>query len=166
MSFFLHSGLRVYFGYESGKMFKKSSLPSDGSPTMLLFDAFYAGLLVGLHTGRMADQKSLEKQYFIDHYPNEFEPAREYIAGLLVEAELRRLDGTKQCSERQFEREIAKLLDADEPSRLSQNGIEALNSYAAGGFELIREALKPNPTSVQDFLLRFHEYWDKKVAQS
>lgn len=165
MSFFLHTGLRNYFGFKNGKMFQKSSSPNDGSDSMLLFDAYYAGLLVGLQTGRMANSKELEKPNFIDHYPGEFEGAREYIAGLLVEAELRRLDGSDQYSERRFEREIAKLLDADKPSRLSQNGLDALNAYAAGGFEYIREKLKPNPTSIQDFLIRFHELWEKEVVK-
>ncbi len=166
MSFFLHADSRRYFGVVSGKMFKKSSLQIDGAPGMMLFDAFYAGLLVGLHTGRMAEQSTWEKGNFIDGYPAEYEPARDYIAGLLVEAELRRLDGDQQYTERQFEREIANLLDADDSSRLSKDGIAALNSYAAGGFEFIRETLKPNPTSVQDFLIRYYEFWDEKVVQS
>ncbi|PCI52860.1 MAG: hypothetical protein COB36_14230 [Alphaproteobacteria bacterium] len=146
-------------------MFSKSPTKEEGK-AFLLFDGFYAGLLLGLQLGRLSEKSSLEKNNFIIGYPDVYLDSRSYIAGLVVEAELRRLD-TVNYSQADYEREIAKLLDPDEPSRLSkENGIEAVNLYAAGGFEYLREKMKPKPTSVQNFLIRYHELWDEEFGDT
>ena len=160
MSFYLHTDFRDFFGAEGSKMFAKSGGRDEAASSFLMFDGFYACLLIGLQLGKvLPDQKKRESNNFIDHYPNDYDQSRDYIAGLIVETELRRLD-TADYSSQDFEREIAKLLNLDNPTHLSQAGIEAANAYAAGGFEYLRTALQPRPTSAQNFLIRFHELWN------
>lgn len=160
MSFYLHTGFRDFFGLKDSKMFAKSGGRDEAAPSFLMFDGYYACLLIGLQLGKMLpDKEKLERPYFIDHYPSDYDQSKNYIAGLIVETELRRLD-TVDYNDQDFEREIAKLLNHDDPTHLSQAGIDAANAYAAGGFVILRAALKPRPTSAQNFLIRFHGLWN------
>lgn len=163
MSFVLHKGVRDYFGYRDQRMFHSTPKEQDRSRDLLLFDAYYGCLLVGTCLSGLGDESDLESTNFIDGYPEPFRDSKEFIAGLIVEAELRRLD-TENYSDRDFEREIAKLLDVNSPTRLSdETGIAKANLYAAGGFEFILEKLQPKPVSAQEFLLRFHDLWEQEV---
>jgi len=166
MSFYLHTGFRKFFSFDAGRMFAKAGGRDEAASSFLMFDGFYACLLVGLQLEKLQlNTTKLEKQYFIDRYPEVYDQSRDYIAGLLVEAELRRLD-TANYGASEFEREIAKLLNPDEQTRLSQAGVDAVNAYAAGGFEYLRIALNPQPTSAQNFLVRFHELWNNGLEGS
>ena len=160
MSFVLPSGVRDYFGFRDTRAFAETGLHETGPRNFLLFDAFYACLLLGLREARLGKDDLTEKSSFVLEYPKEFKGAREYVAGLIVEAELKRLD-TEKYTERDFEREIAKLLDLNVPTRLSEDGIQRANLYAAGGYQLLRTKLQPKPTSVEDFLARYHALWNQ-----
>jgi len=164
MSFILHKSAREYFGYRDQRMFQSSPREQDRSRDLLLFDAYYACLLVGTCLSGLGRESDLESTNFIEGYPEPFKSSKEFIAGLIVEAELRRLD-TEEYSDRDFEREIAKLLDVNSPTRLSEgNGMTKANLYAAGGFEFIAENLQPKPVTAQEFLLRFHDLWEREVS--
>ncbi|WP_282158724.1 hypothetical protein [Shimia thalassica] len=164
MSFILHKEARDYFGYRDQRMFHGTPKEQDRSRELLLFDAYYACLLAGTCLSGLGLESDLESANFIDGYPEVFRSSKEFIAGLIVEAELRRLD-TEDYSGRDFEREIAKLLDVNSPTRLSAGaGIAKANLYAAGGFGFIAENLQPKPVSAQEFLLRFHDLWEREVS--
>lgn len=166
MSFLLHKGVRAYFGYRHPEgMFYQTPRDGDKSRDFLLFDAFYACLMVGTCISGMGQESDLEGSTFYPAgYPEVFRESKEFIASLVVEAELRRLD-TEDYSSRDFEREIAKLLDVNSPTRLSEAaGVEKANLYAAGGFDFLEEYLQPKPVNVQDFLLRFHDMWNRRVS--
>lgn len=163
MSFVLHKGVRDYFGYRDQRMFHSTPREQDRSRDFLLFDAYYACLLAGTCLAGLGEESDLESSYFLEGYPEAFRGSKEFIAGLIVEAELRRLD-TEEYSNQDFERGIAKLLDVNTPTRLSEGtGISKANLYAAGGFEYIFEKLQPKPVSPPDFLLRFHDLWEQEV---
>lgn len=165
MSFILHRGVRDFFDYREQRMFYNTPRDQDRSRDFVLFDAFYACLLVGTCISGMGRESDLEgSTFFPGGYPDVFRGSKEFIAGLVVEAELRRLD-TANYSSQDFEREIAKLLDVNSPTRLSESaGIEKANLYAAGGFNFIDEWLQPKPVSVQDFLLRFQDMWEERAV--
>ena len=164
MSFILHKGVRKYFDYHDQRMFHSTPKEQDSSRELILFDAYYACLLVGTCLSGLGKESDLESNNFIDSYPESFKGSKEFIAGLIVEAELRRRD-TEDYSERDFEREIARLLDVNSPTRLSEGeGMAKANLYAAGGFEFIYEKIQPKPVSAQDFLIRFHDRWELEVS--
>ena len=161
MSFILHSGAREYFDYRDQRMFSSTSHDRNRSRDFILFDAYYACLLVGTCISGMGQESDLEASTFIAAgYPDAFRESKEFIAGLVVRAELLRLN-TESYSSRDFEREIAKLLDVNSPTRLSEGyGIDRANRYAAGGFDFIEEKLRPKPVSAANFLLRFYDMWE------
>lgn len=166
MSFVLHKDARGFFGYRDQKMFHSTPREHAKGRELILFDAYYACLLVGTCLKGLGSVDDLENTYFIEGYPSDFTGSKEFIAGLIVEAELRRLD-TEDYSSRDFEREIAKLLDVNSPTRLSDGeGIAKANLYAAGGFDYIQEKLQPKPVNAQDFLISFHGLWEQEVSES
>ena len=156
MSFFLPNGLRDFFGFSEQRMYARSDRGVLGTGQMILFDAFYASLLVGIAHGRLGKKEDLETQRFIEGYPNEYGPSREFIAALIVDAELRRT-GTDGHSDVEFERAISKLLKVDTSTGLSASGLELANLYAAGGFSILHDRLVPRPGGTASFFLRFHD---------
>lgn len=164
MSFVLHKGVRDFFDYRDQRMFSGTSLDQIRTRDLMLFDAYYACLLVGTCISGMGRESDLEPSTFVaGGYPDAFRDSKEFIAGLVVKAELLRLD-TEAYSNRDFEREIAKLLDVNSPTRLSEElGINKANCYAAGGFDFIEQKLRPKPASTTDFLLRFHDMWEQQA---
>ena len=164
MSFVLHKGVRNFFDYRDQKIFFGTSRDQNRIRDFMLFDAFYACLLVGTCISGVGQESDLEATTFIaGGYPDAFRESKEFIAGLVVKAELVRLN-TESYSSRDFEREISKLLDVNSPTRLSEDlGINRANCYAAGGFDFIEEKLRPKPVNTADFLLRFHDMWEQQA---
>lgn len=156
MSFRLPVGLREFFGFVDQRMYARTDRGALGTGQMILFDGFYASFLVGVMQSRLGKEEELETQRFVEGYPNEYAASREFIAALIVDAELRRT-GTEQYSDMDFERAISKLLKVDTPTGLSVVGLELANLYAAGGFGIIEDRLVPRPGGTTSFFLRFHD---------
>lgn len=127
------------------------------SPRWLIFDSWYVCMLVGLHAKTLGLKSELETEYFFDTYPEDFKPAADFIAGLLIDAELERkgIDVTDKTS---VEREMILLLDPQRITGLSETGVELLNRYAVAGFAKIDEAMLP-PATIEEFMVRYAVMW-------
>lgn len=158
--FILPDGARDFFGYEPQRLFARVSRLAGARRDMILFDAYWACLCVGLLAREQASSDKLEKDRFLVAYPEDYEPYGEYVAGLLVEAELAALH-TENYTESELERAISDLLKVSAPTRLSPKGLGLLNRYAAGGFEIIKDKMRPRPTDVPNFLLRYQSVLDQ-----
>lgn len=158
MSFVLPVNLRTFFGFEGARPFARSSGPKRETTTrFLMFDAYYCCLLLGLDERRLGDEAHLEADKFIDGYPETFKGQAELIAGLLVDAELGRLEiGPDDRDD--IEREMVRLLDLTSATRLSPAGDHLLNRYAVSGFDRLRDAMLP-PDNLEDFLVGYHALW-------
>lgn len=154
--FYLHRDTRNMFGFKNQKMFSKGVGAGSQAKDMLLFDAYWASLCIGLYKRKLGKLDDLEKDRILPAYPEDYDGQADYIAGLLVEAELFTLH-TEDFSEKDFERAISKLLKVSSPTRLSPEGMRQLNLYAAGGFEIMRDRMKPKPTDPANFLSRFSQ---------
>src|SRR5690606_18591132 len=99
-----------------------------------MFDAFYCCMLLGLDQAKLGDESRLEPANFTVGYPEAYKGQAELIAGLLVDAEIRRL-GIGPEDREDIERQMVHLLDLSSPSRLSADGDQLLNRYAVTGFE-------------------------------
>ncbi|MGY8635614.1 hypothetical protein RAD15_24365 [Bradyrhizobium sp. 14AA] len=158
MSFVLPLHLRSFFGFEGAKPFARgASGKRDSSGRFLMFDAYYFSLLLGLDAGRLGDETRLEPDRFFDHYPDSYKGQIELVAGLLVEAELRRL-GIGPENRADIEREMVRLLDLNSVTRLSTDGNRLLNRYAVTGFDLLRDGMM-QPDNLEDFLVGYHAIW-------
>jgi len=153
MSFVFPRGGRTFF--------KAIEAPRDGAKKFLMFDAFYCCLLAGLDARRIGDNQDLESDVFINGYPEDYKGQADIIAGLWIDAELDRkaIDPGDKIS---IEREMIKLINPTSASRLSDEGNELLNLYAAHGFKLTQDYMMP-PATLEEFLVAFHSYWHKEV---
>lgn len=161
MSFTLHSRARSWFDIVDGRAFSRSLDPAqrEAAPRFLMFDAYYCCLMVGLDEGRHGRASDLEPSNFLTGYPADYRGQAELIAGLLVEAELRRQDILPDDKE-SIEAEMVRLLDLKSQTRLSPPGDALLNLYAAAGFERIDERM-PSPSNLEDFLVAYHRIWGR-----
>ena len=158
MSFTLPANARTFFGFEGQRAFARSqSAKRDSSTRFLLFDAFYCCMLLGLDQARLGDENRLEPAYFIIGYPEPYKGQAELIAGLLVDAEIRRL-GIQPDDRDDIERQMVHLLDLSSPSRLSADGDDLLNRYAVSGFDRLKTAMT-ECDNLEDFLVGYHRIW-------
>jgi hypothetical protein len=117
---------------------------TDRTSKYLMFDSWYLCALIGLRERTLGAKDELEDEYFIDHYPEDFKAQADFIAGLLIDAEL--------------DRNRILLLDPSRTTGLSESGVEILNRYAVGGFARLEEAMLP-PANLEDLLVKYAELW-------
>jgi hypothetical protein len=124
---------------------------TERTPKYLMFDSWY------LCERTLGAKDELEDEYFIDHYPEDFKAQADFLAGLLIDAELDRnwIDVDDKAS---VEREMILLLDPSRTTGLSESGVEILNRYAVGGFARLEDAMLP-PANVEDLLVKYAELW-------
>ncbi len=139
------------------EFFKLIERQRDGATKFILFDQYYCCLMVGLDLRRMAEPAELDGEVFLNTYPEDFRGQADIIAGLLIDAELDR-KGILPEDKSSIEREMIRLLDPRTPTRLSDDGNDLLNLYAAEGFTAIREKML-RPSGLEEFLIGYHDYW-------
>lgn len=120
----------------------------------LKFDQYYVCFLMGVLRGKLGSPNDLAENYFQDSYPAAYRAKRGVIAGLLIEAEIRRLD--IQPGDRTRVQQLILRLTSTNDTFLSDEGASQMNLYAAGGMSIIRERIIP-PQNLTDFLLFYHE---------
>ncbi|MDK1389897.1 hypothetical protein QN224_31685 [Sinorhizobium sp. 8-89] len=139
---------------QAGRIFFRSII---APPKFLMFDAYYCCLMAGLDARKVGASEELDAEPFLNEYPNDFKGQADILAGLLIDAELDR-KGIREEDRTGIEQQIIKLLDPTSATRLSADGNKLLNQYALAGFALIQERMMP-PSSVEEFLVAFHGYW-------
>lgn len=164
MSFVLPLNLRTFFGFDGARPFARSTeIKRESTTRFLMFDAYYFCLLLGLDKRQLGDAAHLESDKFLDGYPENYKGQAELIAGLLVDAELGRLEIGSNDRE-DIERAMVSLLDLTSTTRLSSAGDNLLNRYAASGFDYLRETILP-PDNLEDFLVAYYAIWEKSEDQ-
>ena len=118
--------------------------------------------MLGLHDGKLGDTGRLESDSFYSNYPDSYKGQAELIAGLLVDAELRRLKIGPDDRE-DIEQQMVHLLDLSSLTRLSVVGDGLLNQYAVSGFDRLRDGMMP-PDNLEDFLVAYHALWPAEAA--
>lgn len=123
----------------------------------IMFDTYYVCLLLGLRDRKLGRQEDLDPDRFIENYPEDYRAQADFIAGLLIDAELDRkeVDVANKVS---VEKEMILLLDPSNPTGLSATGSEFLNRYAAGGFSRLEQEMTP-PAKLEDLLVKYADLW-------
>lgn len=151
MSFHLPIDARTFFKSLIGTR-------ETGATRFLLFDAYYACLMIGLDVRKLGEESEVESDIFVAEYPDAYLTQSDIIAGLLIDAELKRkgIDATDRAS---VEDEMIRLLNPTSATRLSTIGDKLLDLYAAYGIQQIMDKMLP-PSSVEDFLVGYGKFWD------
>lgn len=121
-------------------------------PISSKFDLYFLCVLVGIASGRMSNPREDGRNApeFIRVFIEDYKPSQHLIIGLLIVAELGRLgismnekDSVRDC--------IRQLVKPDSQTGLTDEGVDALNQYASGGYDQIRSKIgisKPYQTEV------------------
>lgn len=120
----------------------------------ILFDMYYLCLMVGLSRGKLGKLDEIESADFLEGYPQSYVDMAPLITGLLINTEMER-QGINAEDRTSVESLILQLIDKDSNTKLSEKGIELLNSYAAGGMNIIRENV-PKTSALETFLVYYH----------
>jgi len=123
----------------------------------IMFDTYYVCLLLGLRERRLGAADQLDPDRFIDNYPEDYRSQADFIAGLLIDAELDRKD-IDLSNKQSVEREMILLLDPSSPTGISGTGSEFLNRYAVAGFERLQREMMP-PAKLEDLLVKYADLW-------
>lgn len=143
--------------------FFQKLMPSGPGRFDTQFDAYYYCLMCGLDRRRLGDEADVGEE-FVKDYVQTYQPYSDLIAGLLVDAELVRinipLDDVKSVEKR-----MVDLLEPVSTSKLKPEGLALLNRYAAGGFEIISDAFAAPPQSLEDFYITYQALWRADVKE-
>ena len=126
-------------------------------------DKFHACLMLGFRVGQISDNPQLAPSFLAAgvKYPDVYQVYKNYMLGLLVESELRRLK-LDSNDRNLIEKETIKLLDPDSSLGLSNDGLRLMNCYAAKGFEILQDYMC-SPPSVHEFLVVYAELWRSPI---
>lgn len=121
-----------------------------------LFDQYYLCLMVGLNKGNLGLLEKMEKDRFVEYYPDLYEGVSELIIGLLVDAEMERRAIEPQDKKR-IENLILEIIDQNSVTKLSETGMDLLNRYAVSGMDLIRDNI-PKTSELETFLIHYYNF--------
>ena len=128
------------------------------------FDVFYVCALAGLSLERKSKTVSGDdtgdiSQNFVPPYNDR----RGLFLGLLLHGHLRNL-GISLQEHSEVREACTQLFETEHPSGLSKYGIQLLNDYASGGFEVISSKYPDAPRTLQEFLKNFHTLLESSTA--
>jgi len=135
---------------------------SDDLP--LDFDIYYFCLMAGLATERKAFLPANEATDLAQDFPGEYRSRGRIVVALLITRELKKL-GVRFEERTTLHGEIAKLIDPLSSTHLSGAGMEEINNYSFGGFDVLTEWFDDRPRHLETFLPQFRQHL-KDVLQS
>jgi hypothetical protein len=121
------------------------------------FDIFYFCLMAGLATGKKAFPPANEATDLAQDFPGEYRSRGRLIVALLLTKELKQL-GIRLEDRATLHREIAKLIDPLSSTHLSSSGMEEINHYSFGGFDVLSDWFDDRPRHLETFLPKFREH--------
>lgn len=122
---------------------------ADAPPFKVKWDVYYLCLMAGFASGRSSESTAATDIF--ERYPEEYRPARHFLIGLLVIAELK-LTGVNRSDKAQVRELFKKLVQPNGTNDLTDLGMKRMNAYASGGYEYLAENRDQRPFSVEEFL--------------
>ena len=117
-----------------GELLKKKS-----GGFSIQFDAYYLCLLAGIKTGRQErDLASSQTTDMVKDFPGPYRARQYLILATVVEHHLRR-QGVNFSDKKVVTKQIAQITDAQDSTRLNGEGFRVFNTYASGGFDVIKD---------------------------
>lgn len=122
------------------------------APIETKFDLYYFCLMMGFATGRTSvpSQRSVVTE-FQKNYVKAYIPAQKLITGLLIKSELKKY-GVEATEKDQVYNILSEIIDPDTSTKLTETGLNKLNEYASGGYDVMSEEFPTKFYSVEEFL--------------
>ncbi|MBE9226202.1 hypothetical protein IQ264_12275 [Phormidium sp. LEGE 05292] len=119
------------------------------------FDLYYLCLMAGFASRRRNTEiHSDDVASLVENFPGQFRSRGRLLVGLLINTELSRL-GINLHERDSVYRRVAKWVDPNSPSYMSNEGVKLMNQYAHGGFDALREYFGNCPPSVETFIRKY-----------
>lgn len=122
---------------------------ADAPPFKVKWDVYYLCLMAGFASGRSSESTAATD--LTERYVEEYRPARHFLIGLLVLAELK-LTGVNRSDRAQVRELFKKLVQPNGTNDLTDLGMKRMNAYASGGYEYLAENRDQRPFYVEEFL--------------
>lgn len=122
---------------------------AEGPPFKVKWDVYYLCLMAGFASGRSSESTAATD--ITERYVEEYRPARHFLIGLLVVAELK-LTGINRTDKAQVRELFKKLVQPNGTNDLTDFGMRRMNAYASGGWEYLAENRDQRPFYVEEFL--------------
>lgn len=118
------------------------------------FDIYYFCLMAGLATGKGASPPANEATDLAQDFPGEYRSRGRIIVALLLTRELKEL-GIKFEERTPLHKAIAQLIDPLSSTHLSAAGMDRINQYSFGGFDVLTDWFDDRPRHLETFLPQF-----------
>ena len=119
------------------------------------FDVYYFCLIAGLAAGRKRlIVKGEDASDLVQDFPGDYRSRGRLLVALLLTRELRSL-GINFNERTVLHKEISKIIDPLSASHLSAVGLEEMNKYSYGGFDVLTEWFEDRPRFLEVFLPKF-----------
>lgn len=139
---------------ETRKYFQKINDKSTTGQFEIIWDYYYLCLMVGFRNGELCVNDG-ESSEFINEFPRLYRSNRYQIISALILSEINR-QGLAETDSAGIRKLMLELLDKDEPTNISNEGLKRMNMYAEQGFILINEKI-PQLYEMSDFIKRYYE---------
>lgn len=121
------------------------------------FDIYYLCLMAGLATGKKESVPTTQAPELVDYFPGNYRSKGRVLVALFLSKELEAL-GISMLERDQVYRQIALMVDPLTPSGLSHMGMEEMNRYSYGGFDVLaNEWFEERPRIMEVFLPMFRK---------
>lgn len=127
------------------------------------FDLYYFCLMAGLATKRKPEVKA-EAKDLVNDFPELYKKNARLILALFLSRELSS-KGIKLTEKVELHTEISHLVDASDPTRLSEHGMQELNRYASGGYEALIEEFSDKPRYLETFLPQYKAFLEDHLGR-
>lgn len=136
-------------------------------PIRTKFDLYYFCLMMGLATGSKNDpvKHCPEVTDFTDNFVSDYKPYQRLIIGLLIRAELFRL-GLGMNEKDEVRKLFVELVNPQNPTSLTDSGMDRLNEYSSGGYDYISGKLVSKPYHVEEFLRTYTKLLRNTIEQN
>ena len=153
MPFRLREDTRKWFG-DIDSLFKND------------FDIYYFCLMAGLATGRKETVPTSEAKEFVNNFPGLYRSRKGVIISLFLSKELD-IMGIRMSEKSQVRAEIARLINPQDPSGLSNDGMREINRYSYGGYDVLaNEWFDERPRAIEVFLPMYKRKLDEAIGET
>lgn len=121
----------------------------------LAFDMYYLCLVPGLSQGEKRSLPNDRTSELVSNFPGAYQSKGRLIVGLFLSRELEEL-AVDFSNREELHKQVSGLVDSLSPSRLSAEGINRMNQYSFGGYEVLTEWFDERPRSLEGFLPHYY----------
>jgi len=123
----------------------------------LAFDSYYYCLIAGLKYKRKESLTGSQTTDIIQQFPKDYLPNKHLIIALFLYTELDKM-GIDLHEKAILNKHLCQLIEPNSATNLSDEGMNILNQYSFGGFEVLQEKFNEPPRTLDNFLVGFYKF--------